>query len=183
MPEAVASLGPRTVIAVAGAGTMGAGIAQVAATAGHAVRIFDAQPGAAAAALHRIAHDLAHRVQRGGLQPSERSAALERLQVVDSIAGFEGCGLVVESVVEKLEVKQALFRQLEQLLPSDVVLATNTSSISITAVAQGLMHPGRVIGWHFFNPAPRMRLVEVVRGLETDHAVADAVRALSRAWH
>lgn len=183
MPEAVASLGPRTVVAVLGAGTMGAGIAQVAATAGHAVRLFDVQPGAAAAALSRIAHDLAHRVQRGRLQAAERGAALERLQVVDSIAGFEGCGLVVEAVSEKLEVKQALFRQLEQLLPSDVVLATNTSSISITAVAQGLMHPGRVIGWHFFNPATRMRLVEVVRGLETDHAVADALHALSRAWH
>ncbi|MEF7613856.1 3-hydroxyacyl-CoA dehydrogenase [Aquincola sp. MAHUQ-54] len=177
-----ASLGPHTAVAVVGTGSMGAGIAQVAALAGHAVRLFDAHPGAADAALQRIGNDLSHAVQRGRLQPADRAAVLERLSVASSIAGLDGCGLVVEAVAEKLDTKQALFRQLEQLLPADVVLATNTSSISITAVAQGMVHPGRVVGWHFFNPATRMRLVEVVRGLETDHAVADALHALSRAW-
>lgn len=182
MPETTGPLGPHTVVAIAGAGMMGAGIAQVAAGAGHAVRLFDAQPGAAAGALQRIAGELGAAVQRGRLQPADRSALLERLQAVDSVAAFEGCGLVIEAVSERLEVKQALMRQLEQLLPSDTVLATNTSSISVTAVAQGLVHPGRVIGWHFFNPAPRMRLVEVVRGLDTERVVADAVHALARAW-
>lgn len=182
MPEADALLGPHTVVGIVGTGSMGVGIAQVAAQAGHAVRLFDAQPSVAQAALQRIGNDLATAVQRGRLQPAQRSAVMERLSLVESIAGLEGCGLVVEAVAERLEVKQALFRQLEQWLPAATVLATNTSSISITAVAHGLMHPGRVVGWHFFNPAPRMRLVEVVRGLDTDHAVADAVSQLSRAW-
>ncbi|MFN6997389.1 MAG: 3-hydroxyacyl-CoA dehydrogenase [Aquincola tertiaricarbonis] len=182
MPEAEALQGPQTLIGIIGTGSMGAGIAQVAALAGHAVRLFDAQPGAVQAALQRIGNELAHGVQRGRLEPAQSAAVLDRLQPVDSIAGIEGCGLVIEAVAERLEVKQALFRQLEQLLPAHTVLATNTSSISVTAVAQGLQHRGRVVGWHFFNPATRMRLVEVVRGLDTDHAVADAISQLSRAW-
>jgi len=171
-----------TIVAVIGAGSMGAGIAQVAASAGHRVRVFDAQAGAATKALERIAADLAGAVLRRKMEPEERDLILAALTAVETVEQLEGCGLVVEAIVEKLEVKQNLFRELEQVLNEKAVFATNTSSISVTAVAQGLTHPQRVIGWHFFNPAPRMKLVEIVRGLETDPALANAMHALSREW-
>ena len=171
-----------SVVAVIGAGSMGAGIAQLAAQSGHAVRLHDAQAGAAAAALGRIAADLDGAVKRGKLQPDERAAVLARITAAETLDALDGCGLVVEAIVERLDVKQGLFRALEKVLAPDAVLATNTSSISITAVAQGLQHPQRLIGWHFFNPATRMKLVEVIAGVETDPALVPAMHALSKAW-
>jgi 3-hydroxybutyryl-CoA dehydrogenase len=171
-----------TPVAVIGAGTMGAGIAQVAALAGHPVRILDAHAGAAESALQRIGADLVGAVQRGKLDAEQRAAVMARITVADSFGHLDGCGLVIEAIAEKLDAKQALLRQLEQVLPPTAVLASNTSSISITAMAQGLAYSGRVVGWHFFNPAPRMRLVEIVRGLDTEPAVAEALHRLSRAW-
>ena len=171
-----------TIVAVIGAGSMGAGIAQLAAQSGHRVRLFDAQAGAAAAGLARIGTDLDGAVKRGKLRPADRDTVLGRIDVAASIDALAGCGLVVEAIVERLEVKQTVFRQLEAVLGADAVLATNTSSISITAVAQGLQQPGRVIGWHFFNPATRMKLVEVIAGVETDPAIVVALHALSKAW-
>lgn len=175
-------LNSETVVAVIGAGSMGAGIAQLAAQSGHGVRLHDAQAGAAVAALARIATDLDGAVKRGKLQPAERDAVLARIKVAEAIESLAGCGLVVEAIVERLDVKQGLFRQLESVLGPDAVLATNTSSISITAVAQGLVHPRRLIGWHFFNPATRMKLVEIIPGIETDPALVPAMHALSKAW-
>lgn len=175
-------LNTETIVAVIGAGSMGAGIAQLAAQSGHGVRLHDAQAGAAAAALVRIAADLDGAVKRGKLQPADRDAVLARIEVTEAIESLAGCGLVVEAIVERLDVKQGLFRQLESVLGPDAVLATNTSSISITAVAQGLQHPQRLIGWHFFNPATRMKLVEIIPGIETDPALVPALHALSRAW-
>ena len=171
-----------TVVAVIGAGSMGAGIAQLAAQSGHAVRLHDAQAGAAAAALGRVAADLDGAVKRGKLQADERTVVLARITTADTLDALDGCGLVVEAIVERLEVKQGLFRALEKVLAPDAVLANNTSSISITAVAQGLQHPQRLIGWHFFNPPTRMKLVEVIRGVETDPALVAALHALSKAW-
>ena len=176
------SLNTSTAVAVIGAGSMGAGIAQLAAQSGHPVRLFDAQPGAAAAALQRIAADLAGAVQRGKLDAAARDAVLARIGVAEQVDALAGCGIAVEAIVERLDAKQALLRQLEATLGPDAVLATNTSSISITAVAQGLQHPQRLIGWHFFNPATRMKLVEVIPGIETDPALVAAMHALSRAW-
>ena len=176
------SLNSQTVVAVIGAGSMGAGIAQLAAQSGHAVRLHDAQAGAAATALVRIAADLDGAVKRGKLAPDERDAVLARIAVANDIAALAGCGLVIEAIVERLDVKQSVFRALEAVLGSDAVLATNTSSISITAVAQGLQQPQRVIGWHFFNPATRMKLVEVIPGVETDPAIVPLLHALSKAW-
>ena len=176
------SLNTQTVVAVIGAGSMGAGIAQLAAQSGHAVRLHDAQAGAAAAALTRIAADLDGAVKRGKLDAAERDAVLARIAVAESIDALAGCGLVVEAIVERLDVKQSVFRQLEATLGPDAVLATNTSSISITAVALGLQHPQRLIGWHFFNPATRMKLVEVIPGVETDPALVPAMHALAQAW-
>ena len=169
-------------VAVIGAGSMGSGIAQLAAQSGHPVRLFDMQPGAAARALERIGADLAGAVQKGRIDEAERGAVLQRLQAVDGLDALAGCTLAVEAIVEKLDAKQALFRQLEALLGEQAVLATNTSSISITAVAQGLQRPERVVGWHFFNPATRMKLVEVIAGVETDPALVAAMHALSKAW-
>ncbi len=171
-----------TVVAVIGAGSMGAGITQLAAQAGHTVRLHDAQAGAAAAALGRIAADLDGAVKRGKLQPDERTAVLARITPAETLDALDGCGLVVEAIVERLDVKQGLFRALEKVLAPDAVLATNTSSISITAVAQGLQHPQRLIGWHFFNPATRMKLIEIIPGVETDPALVLAMHGLSKAW-
>jgi 3-hydroxybutyryl-CoA dehydrogenase len=176
------SIDKSTRVAVIGAGSMGAGIAQLAAQSGHEVRLFDTQPGAAERALSRIDADLAGAVSRGRLDAAERTAIRSRLVGVESVEALAGCGLAVEAIVEKLEPKQALFRQLEAVLGEAAVLATNTSSISITAVAQGLVRPGRLVGWHFFNPATRMKLVEVIRGVETDPAIAAAMHALGKAW-
>jgi 3-hydroxybutyryl-CoA dehydrogenase len=176
------SFSSATRVAVIGAGSMGAGIAQLAAQAGHEVRLYDQQPGAAARALDRIGADLAGAVQKGRLTASARDEVLGRLRAADTLAALEGSGLVVEAIVERLEPKQALFRELESLLGDDAVFATNTSSISVTAIAQGLRRPGRLIGWHFFNPATRMKLVEVVCGLATDAALVPAFHALSQAW-
>ena len=176
------SLNDSTRVAVIGAGSMGAGIAQLAAQSGHAVQLHDVQAGAAAAALVRIAADLDGAVKRGKLQPDARDTVLSRISVADTLAALAGCGLVVEAIVERLEVKQALFRELEAVLGTDAVLATNTSSISITAVAQGLQRPQQVVGWHFFNPPTRMKLVEVIPGVDTAPALVAAMHALGRAW-
>ncbi len=171
-----------TIVAVIGAGSMGAGIAQLAAQSGHRVRLHDASAGAGEAARVRIGADLDGAVKRGKMEPQQRTDVLERIEVASGIDALAGCGLVVEAIVERLDVKQAVFRQLEAALGPDAVLATNTSSISITAVAQGLQRPGRLIGWHFFNPATRMKLVEIIPGLETDPALVPAMHALSKRW-
>ena len=175
-------LNTSTKVAVIGAGSMGSGIAQLAAQAGHRVLLFDAKEGAAGWALDRIGADLAGAVKRGRMDEPTREATMARLHAVSTVNELEGVGLVVEAIVEKLEPKQALFRQLEQVLDEKAVLATNTSSISITALAQGLNHSRRVIGWHFFNPAPRMRLVEIVCGLDTAPELAAEMFKLSKAW-
>ena len=176
------ALNTSTTVAVIGAGSMGAGIAQLAAQSGHAVRLFDAQVGAADNGRGRIATDLDGAVKRGKLDGPARDAVLARISVATSIDQLADCGLIVEAIVERLDVKQGLFMQLEGFIAADAVIATNTSSISITAVAQGLQHPQRLIGWHFFNPATRMKLVEVIPGIETDPALVPSMHALSKAW-
>jgi 3-hydroxybutyryl-CoA dehydrogenase len=167
---------------VVGAGIMGAGIAQVAAQAGQAVRLFDMREGAAAEAKAKLAATLDGLVAKGKLPADAASAALARIVPIGALEEARDAALVVEAVVERLDVKRALFKQLEGLVAPDCVLATNTSSISVTAIANGLAHPGRLVGMHFFNPVPLMKLVEVVSGLQTDAAVADTVFTLARAW-
>jgi 3-hydroxybutyryl-CoA dehydrogenase len=169
-------------IAVIGAGTMGAGIAQVAAAAGHAVRLHDVRAGAAQAAIAQIGKSLATLVDKGRLEAGERSATLARLSAADALSELSDASLVVEVIVEDLEAKHGLLSELEDIVAADAVLASNTSSISITAIANGLTHPQRVVGMHFFNPVPQMKLVEVVSGADTDAAVAQAVVELARRW-
>jgi 3-hydroxybutyryl-CoA dehydrogenase len=169
-------------VGVIGAGTMGAGIAQVAAAAGHRVYLTDARGGAAIAARERIASVLAGLVAKGKLDAAAAEATVARIQVVDALSEMADAALVVEAIIEDLQAKQALMRELEQHVSAQAVLATNTSSISVTAIANGMQHPQRMVGMHFFNPVPLMKLVEVVSGAETSADVAQAIAALAKAW-
>ena len=171
-----------TRVLVVGAGIMGAGIAQVAAQAGHRVALFDLRDGAAAEALAKLGKTLDGLADKGKLTPEAVQATLARIEVVAAVDAARDAGLVVEAVVERLDVKRSLFQQLESLLAADAVLATNTSSISVTAIANGLQRPQRLVGMHFFNPVPLMKLVEVVSGLRTDGGVAAAIFELAKAW-
>ncbi len=169
-------------VLVVGAGIMGAGIAQVAAQAGHRVFLYDQREGAAAKARTQVGEALAKLVAKGKLAQAQVDATMDRLQPVDTLEQARGATLAVEAIVERLEAKRALFAQLEGLLADDAILATNTSSISVTAIAAPLRHPGRLVGMHFFNPVPLMALVEVVSGLRTDAAVAARIEQLARDW-
>jgi len=178
----MAALTPAVAVAVIGAGTMGAGIAQVAAAAGHPVLLYDADAAAVAKAVERIAGSLARAVDKGRLSPDERDAALARIEPSHSLDAVAPAGLVIEAIVEDFEAKLRLLETLEIFVHADAVLASNTSSLSITALAARLKHPERVVGMHFFNPAPVMALVEVVRGLASAPEVVETVRATAEAW-
>ncbi|MCE9658899.1 MAG: 3-hydroxyacyl-CoA dehydrogenase [Burkholderiales bacterium] len=175
-------LGPGTPVLVVGAGIMGAGIAQVAAQAGHTVRLFDARDGAAAAACAKLELALEGLVAKGKIGADEAKATVARIRPAGRLDDAAGVGLVVEAIIENADAKRALFRELESKVDERCVLASNTSSISVTALANGLKAPGRFVGMHFFNPVPLMKLVEVVSGLETDPAVAQAIFELSQRW-
>jgi 3-hydroxybutyryl-CoA dehydrogenase len=169
-------------VLVVGAGIMGAGIAQVAAQAGHPVQLFDSREGAAAQAKAKLAATLEGLVAKGRIEADVAKAALARIEPIAALTQAGSAQLVVEAIVENLEAKRALFRQLEGIVADGCVLATNTSSISVTAIANGLRLPGRLVGMHFFNPVPQMKLVEVVSGLNSDCATAEAVFELAAAW-
>lgn len=180
--ERFARLAAPATVAVIGAGTMGAGIAQVAAMAGHSVLLNDARDGAARQACEKIAIALATLVTKGRLAAADCERIVARIRPVAEVAELSGAAIAVEAIIEDLGAKQALMRELEQHLAADAVLATNTSSISVTAIACGLQHPQRVVGMHFFNPVPLMKLVEVVSGGDTDPDIAEAVAQLASAW-
>jgi 3-hydroxybutyryl-CoA dehydrogenase len=169
-------------VLVIGAGVMGVGIAQVAAQAGHRVYLFDQRAGAAGQARERIGDVLGKLAAKGKMTPAAVDVTLGRLFPVATLQEASSARLVVEAIVEKLEPKRALLQELEELLAEDAILATNTSSISVTAIAAGARRPGRIVGMHFFNPVPLMALVEVVSGLRTDPSVAAHVFDLARAW-
>ncbi|MEO8525345.1 MAG: 3-hydroxyacyl-CoA dehydrogenase [Caldimonas sp.] len=175
-------LSPDTPVLVVGAGIMGAGIAQVAAQAGHTVRIFDAREGAAAAACVKLATTLEGLAAKGKLDADEARRIAARIAPAAKLDDAAGAELVVEAIVENVDAKRALFRDLEGVVGAQCVLASNTSSISITALANGLKLPGRFVGMHFFNPVPLMKLVEVVTGLQTEPAVAQGIFELSKRW-
>ncbi|MFF3713475.1 3-hydroxyacyl-CoA dehydrogenase [Streptomyces phaeochromogenes] len=169
-------------VAVVGTGTMGQGIAQVALVAGHPVRLYDAVPGRAQAAAEAIAARLDRLVEKDRLTGAERDAARARLRPAESLADLADSGLVVEAVLERLDVKQQLLRELEDVVDDDCLLATNTSSLSVTAIGGALRNPGRFVGLHFFNPAPLLPLVEVVSGFATDVTSATRAYEMARAW-
>ncbi|MFI7339177.1 3-hydroxyacyl-CoA dehydrogenase [Streptomyces sp. NPDC050085] len=169
-------------VGVVGTGTMGQGIAQVALVAGHPVRLYDAVPGRAESAAESIAGRLDRLVEKGRMTAQERAAAVARLAPAGTLADLADATLVVEAVLEQLDVKQQLFRDLEDVVADDCLLATNTSSLSVTAIGGALRLPGRFVGLHFFNPAPLLPLVEVVSGSATDVTAATRAYETARAW-
>jgi 3-hydroxybutyryl-CoA dehydrogenase len=178
----MAALAPSVAVAVIGAGTMGAGIAQVAAAAGHRVLLYDTEPTAPTKAEERIAGALARAVDKGRLAPEERERTLARITRCESLDALAAAGLVIEAIAEDPAAKGRLFQTLEVVCQSDTIFATNTSSLSITALAAGLKQPERLVGMHFFNPAPAMALVEVVRGLASAPQMVETVRVTAEAW-
>ena len=173
---------PAAEVAVVGAGAMGSGIAQVAARYGHRVQVFDNRMGAADAAQQQIGDTLRKLATKGKLDASEAEAAAARIVPVHALGDLVSAKLVVEAIVEDLDAKRKMFRDLEVVVAPEAVLASNTSSFSITSLAAGMKQPGRIVGMHFFNPAPILPLVEVVSGLATDRAVAELVYDTAKAW-
>jgi 3-hydroxybutyryl-CoA dehydrogenase len=165
-------------VGVIGAGTMGAGIAQVAAIAGYRVLLADAVDGAAGRAVDRIRERVKTQVARGRLDADPDALDITSTEISE----MGGAGVIVEAVVEDLGVKRRLFAELEQVVPAGCLLASNSSSLTPTAMAAGLAHPERLVGLHFFNPVPVMRLVEVISGLATASSAADRAEALAQAW-
>lgn len=163
--------------AVVGTGAMGRGIAQIAAQAGSQVLLFDTQPQAAQKAQQAICSQWDKLAEKGRLSAEQVGQYKERLQCADALAALAGCDLVVEAIVENLAVKRELFGQLEGIVAADAVLASNTSSLSVTAIAAGLKQPQRFAGFHFFNPVPLMKVVEVIAGLKTGADVAARLSA------
>lgn len=168
---------PGLTLGIVGAGVMGRGIAQLAAQAGIEVRLLDARPQAAQEARGAIAAVLEGLVTKGRLSAETARAAVERIHPAADEAALAGCAVVVEAIVEELGAKQALLARLEPLVGEGCILATNTSSLSVTAIAAGCARPGRVAGLHFFNPVPLMKVVEVVAGARTEPAVVEALVA------
>ena len=167
-------------IGVAGTGAMGRGIAQIAVQGGATVVLYDAIDGAAQKAKDYIGSMLAKLAEKGKLTGDQVSSANTRLQVTPNIGGLAACDLVVEAIIENLAVKKEFFQTLESVTREDAILATNTSSLSVTSIAAACKRPERVAGYHFFNPVPLMRIVEVVAGARTNPAVCDALTALSK---
>jgi 3-hydroxybutyryl-CoA dehydrogenase len=164
-------------LAVVGAGSMGHGIAQVGALAGYDTSLTDARPDALQPALERITANLEGGVRRGKLTAERRAAALARITLAPDVdAAASGADLVVEAIVEQLDPKRELFHQLDSLVGPDAVLATNTSSLSVTRIAEATSRPERVLGMHFFNPVHIMKLVELVVHAGTSAAALDAAR-------
>ncbi|MEP6563027.1 MAG: 3-hydroxyacyl-CoA dehydrogenase [Nakamurella sp.] len=180
--DAPVQLTRATPVGVVGAGTMGAGIAQIAATAGHPVLLLDTIAGRAQIAIDGLIARLDRLTSRRKLTLAAAASVRSNLSAATDISDLAGCGLVIEAAVESLDVKRSIFTGLEAVVSEQCILATNTSSLSITAVAAALRRPERCVGMHFFNPAAVMRLVEVVSGLATDPQVANIVAALAISW-
>ncbi len=165
-------------VGVVGLGAMGSGIAQLAVEAGFETVGHEMAPERAEAARDRIAHFLTRKVEKEQLDPDARDAALERLRLTTDLSDLGGCDIVIEAAFEDLGVKHDLFRELGRVVRPDAILATNTSALSVTEIASVLERPERAVGMHFFNPAPLMPLVEIVRAERTADDVMEAAAAL-----
>jgi 3-hydroxybutyryl-CoA dehydrogenase len=167
-------------VGVIGTGAMGRGIAQVAAAGGMRVLMADSRPGAAAEARDFIDKMLARAAEKGSITKDEAVGAVNRIAIVGGPSDMKPCQVVIEAIVENLEAKQKLFAELETAVAPDCILATNTSSLSVTTIASKLKTPQRFAGFHFFNPVPLMKLVEVIDGLQTENWVGEALMAMGR---
>ncbi|HEY2431899.1 MAG TPA: 3-hydroxyacyl-CoA dehydrogenase NAD-binding domain-containing protein [Vicinamibacterales bacterium] len=172
---------PITRITVVGAGTMGHGIAHAAIAAGYEVRLYDVSPAAVGQGQDAIAQIAARGVELGKTAAADAEGMLRRLSVTTELAeALAGTDMVIEAAPERIDLKLQLFRQIETLAPSEAVIATNTSALSITEMAGSIARPSRVAGMHFFNPVYKMKLVEIVRALETAPATLEAIEAVAR---
>jgi 3-hydroxybutyryl-CoA dehydrogenase len=166
-------------VLVVGAGVMGSGIAQVAARAGYRTELYDVAAGAAQRAQERIAESLGRAVEKGRCTPSERDDALSRLSLATDLdSSAAAADLIIEAAPEDLQLKKDLFARLSRAARPEAILASNTSSLPVTALASATRHPGRVVGLHFFNPVPAMKLLEIVQGERTDGMVVTVCRAV-----
>ena len=172
---------PFPIVGIIGTGAMGQGIAQMAAQAGSQVLLFDNRAGAADAALDHIHQQWQRLVGKGRISEAEAASLRGRLSSIASLDEAARCDFIIEAIVERLDAKQSLFAELEKIVRPDAVLATNTSSLSVTAIGAALRHPERFAGFHFFNPVPLMKVVEVVAGLKTDPAVCERLAEHARA--
>lgn len=170
------------VVAIVGSGIMGVGIAQLAAVAGHRVVLYDIQSEALSNAIQSLNAGIHRLVERAHLSAEDGQQAFARVTAANSLTELTGAGLVVEAIAEDLESKRTLFNRLEAVVSKNCILASNTSSLSITAIASQMQYPERVVGMHFFNPVHAMQLVEVVRGLATSDRCAQTVHATAVAW-
>jgi len=166
-------------IGVIGAGQMGGGIAQVCAASGYDVYLIDRDEDAVSSGMEKITQNMEKDVARGRLDEATRDAALKRISTGVSYDGFGDCDLVIEAALEDEELKKGILRQLGEVLQEDAIIATNTSSISITRLAAQTDRPGKVCGMHFMNPVPRMELVELIRGIATEEDTYKAVRGVA----
>lgn len=169
-------------IGVIGSGSMGSGIAQVAAQAGHEVFLNDSNPEALERAAKGHAKIFARLVEKGRMESEDATACAKRITYTQRVEDLKDCGLVIEAIIEDLDIKQGLFQELEMVCSEETVLATNTSTLSVVGIASKLKDPSRVIGLHFFNPAPLMALVEVVPSMLTKDGLADEMKDLMKAW-
>lgn len=167
-------------ISVVGTGAMGRGIAQIAAQASSSVFLFDTQAGAALAAQTAVFSQWDKLRDKGRLDVLEVDKLKSRLQVASTLTELQSCDLVIEAIIERLDIKASLFAELEAIVAADAVLASNTSSLSVTAIAAKLKHPQRLAGFHFFNPVPLMKVVEVIAGLKTAAEVCDKLSTYAR---
>ncbi len=169
-------------IGVIGSGAMGSGIAQVAATAGHEVILFDNNPKALVKASEKLQKILNRLVEKGRLDDITAKAIFGRIYFVNNFSAYDECNLVIEAIVENLDIKKTVFKQVEAIVSEDCILASNTSSLSIASIAAACEKSNRVIGIHFFNPAPLMKLVEIIPAIQTDTAVLEQSKEIIENW-
>ncbi|WP_332777722.1 3-hydroxyacyl-CoA dehydrogenase [Polaromonas sp.] len=167
-------------VGIVGTGAMGRGIAQIATQAGSLVKLMDTQAGASEKAREALGEQWDKLVAKGRLEAAQAADHKARLVVASGLADLADCDLVIEAIVERLDVKKSLFAELEAIVPAQTVLATNTSSLSVTAIAAALKHPERFAGYHFFNPVPLMKVVEVITGLKTSATVSTELSSYAR---
>lgn len=169
-----------SIIGVIGAGAMGSGIAQVAAMAGHSVVLFDTNTAAIDKAKASLTSTLNKLAEKGKI--ADANTVLSRFQFATELSAFANCGLIIEAIIENLDIKMKVFADVEAVVSESCVLATNTSSLSVTSIAAACKKADRVIGLHFFNPAPLMALVEIIPAVQTDAALVDTCKELMAAW-
>jgi 3-hydroxybutyryl-CoA dehydrogenase len=169
-------------IGVLGAGTMGAGIAQVAAQAGHETVLVDVNQEQLQRAKSSIERVLTRLVEKGTKTEAEKNDIISRLTYASAISDFAGCGMVIEAIVEKIEVKHSVFQAMEEVVGADCILASNTSSLSVASIGSVLKDPSRVIGIHFFNPAPLMPLVEIIPAVQTSETTLNSAKSIIDSW-